>query len=286
MDELLDQFELSLRVQALAELTKEQYIYNLKAFFAFLKKDPRQATISDLQRYQVHLIEGKKHHPRTINGKLAPVKFFYLKTLRREWPQDCVPWVKVKRTLPNILSPEEVSAVISNAKGLKYQTMFMTMYALGLRTCELLALTYKDIDSKTNVIKVHGKGGKERFVPMPESLLLALRKYWAKTPDNKWTWLFPMDGRPMESAWRGTVLRAYSAAKKRAEITKPGGLHQLRHSYATHLLESGVDLRIIQILLGHTLISTTTKYTHLRTDYAVTIKNPLDAIVKNLKPQS
>jgi integrase/recombinase XerD len=228
MDELLDQFEFSLRLHALADLTKQQYIYSLKAFFAFLGKDPMEGTVHDLQRFQVHLIE-RKLHPRTINGKLAAVRFFYLKTLSRDWPPNCIPWIKVKRKLPNILSSDEVASIILNAKGLKYQTMLTTMYALGLRTCELLRLTYKDIDSTTKVIRVHGKGDKERFVPLPEVLLFALRRYWAKTPDDKWTWLFPMDGRPQEPAWRGTVLRAYTAAKKRAGITKPGGLHQLRH---------------------------------------------------------
>lgn len=285
MDESLEQFEFSLRLHALAELTKQQYVYSLKAFFAFLDKDPKEGTVNDLQRYQVYLIE-KKLHPRTINGKLAAVRFFYLKTLGRDWPPNSIPWIKVKRKLPNILSPDEVALIILHARGLKYQTMFMTTYALGLRTCELLRLTYKDLDSKTNVVRVHGKGDKERSVPLPEVLLFALRKYWARTPDDKWTWLFPMDGHPQEPSWRGTVLRAYSAAKKRAGVTKPGGLHQLRHSYATHLLEMGVDLRVIQILLGHSVISTTTKYTQLRTDYAQKIKNPLDAIAKKLTPHS
>jgi integrase/recombinase XerD len=282
MDELLQQFIFKLNLYNRRASTKQQYLSNLKQFFAFLKIDPREATVVDLQKYQVHLID-QKLDPRTINGKMAAVTFFYLRTLDVDWPIPFVPWLKINRKVPSVLSPDEVASIIQNAKGLKYKTIFMTIYALGLRSCEVLSLTYKDIDSKTNVVRVHGKGGKERFVPLSASLLQALRYYWLYWQEDKWTWLFPMDGRPTEQAWRGTILRAYMAAKKRAGVTKSGGLHQLRHSYATHLLEGGVDLRVIQILLGHTLISTTTKYTHLRTDYAVKIKNPLDVIAVKLK---
>ncbi len=283
-DDLLNKFLFSLKEHARAELTCEQYICNLKLFFKFLGRDPLTATLDDIRRYQVHLVD-RKLAPRTINGKIGAVKFFYTKTLRQQWPIGSVPWVKVKRKLPIVLSPEEVSAAIRNTPDLKQQTMLMAIYACGLRTCEVLSLTYKDIDSKTNFILVHGKGGKDRYVPLPKSLLLALRKYWVKTPDDKSIWLFPMNGRPGEQYHRTTIRRAYQWAKARAGIRKPGGLHQLRHSYATRLMELGVDLRIIQILLGHTLISTTTRYTQLRAAHAGEIKNPLDLIVESIDPQ-
>src|SRR4051812_45518460 len=115
MDELLDQFEFSLRVEGRAVLTRHQYIYSLKAFFNFLAKDPKEATIHDLQRYQVFLID-QKLNPRTVNGKLAAVKYFYLRTLAKDWPADCIPWIKVTRRLPNILSPEEVASIIQSTR--------------------------------------------------------------------------------------------------------------------------------------------------------------------------
>jgi len=285
MKALLDQFEFSLRVHARATQTKDRYMYSLKEFFSFIVKDPREATVEDLQRYQVHLLD-KKLHARTINSKMAAVKFFYFRTLGRDWSINSIPWIKVKHKLPNILSPEEVVLIIQNAKGLKYQTMFMTLYALGLRAGELLRLTYKDIDSKTNVVHVLGKGNKERFVPLPESLLVALRRYWVQVKENKWIWLFPMDNRPREQICKTTICRAYRDAKIRAGIDKPGGLHQLRHSFATHLMEVGTSLRVIQILLGHGQLSTTEKYTHLRPDFEAKLKNPLDAIAKKLTRQS
>ena len=204
MEDFINQFILSLKACGRAELTREQYVYNLRMFFNYIKKNPIDVTIDDLRVYQAHLFD-RQLNPRTINGKMGAVKFFYVRTLRKDWPSNCIPWVRIKRTLPIVLSPAEVTSVIKHTPDLKQQTMLMAIYACGLRTCEVLALTYKDIDSKTNFIHVHGKGGKERYVPLPSSLLFALRKYWLQVPDDKSIWLFPMNSRPNEQYHRTTI---------------------------------------------------------------------------------
>jgi site-specific recombinase XerD len=162
----------------------------------------------------------------------------------------------------------------------------MTIYATGMRSCEARYLRVEDIDSSPRKqIRVLGKGGKERMVPLTDNLLFALRKYWVENKDIKTKWLFPGARLCWEQPYcRTSIRRTFAESKLRAGITKRGGVHLLRHCFATHLLESGVDIRVIQILLGHSQLSSTEIYTHLRSTYAQEIKNPLDAIAGLIKP--
>lgn len=284
MEDLTNQFIFSLKLHDRAVTTRESYVRYLRYFAEFIDKDLLLATQFDIQRYQVHLLE-RKLAPRTINGNLAAVKFFYLETLKRDWPRDFIPWVRVKRKLPKILVQEEICALIKATSVFKVRVIFMTMYACGLRCCEIQRLTYKDIDNQRMQLHVLGKGDKERFVPISDVLLKALRFYWKENKENKWTWLFPSDLDPKQPCPGSTIRRNYVSAKRKAGIENPGGAHTLRHCYATHLLEAGVDLRVIQILLGHALLSTTTLYTQLTQKHAAQIKNPLDSIAAAIDPR-
>lgn len=273
----------SLKTRNLAESTQEAYWQDLLLFFDHCGKDPRTIVIEDIRQYQVHLVE-RKLAPRTINRRVAAVKNFYCLTLNRLWSKDAVPWLRQKRTLPAILSIDEVVRVINVTPNIKQRTLFMLIYATGMRSIEARKLTAKQIDSERMQILVHGKGGKDRYVPMSQFLLELLRRYWLfSKKENKTIWLFPGTGKGFKKPYcRTSLRRAFTEAKLRAGVDKPGGVHVLRHCFATHLLETGVDIRIIQILLGHSTIKTAEIYTHLRNTFAAQIKNPLDAIADQL----
>ncbi len=272
-----------MRARNFAQSTIDHYVEDLKIFLRYADKEILEVQAEDVTRYQANMIE-RGYSAGHVNKKIAAVKMFYLRTMHMNWPQDFCPWVRKKQRLPLLLSLEEVAAVINATTHIKQRTIFMTIYATGMRSCEVRGLKAKDIDSARNQIRVMGKGNKQRMVPLSQFLLYTLRKYWVDCKENKTEWLFPGGGgdywkRPY---CRTSLRRAFDAAKRKAGVDKPGGVHLLRHCYATHLLEMGVDLRVIQILLGHAVIGSTEIYTHLRSKFAQEIKNPLDAIAELL----
>jgi integrase/recombinase XerD len=284
MDELIEKLIFSLKLRNAPRATLEAYTRNLRKFFDFLRKDPLTATQEDIQKFQVHLLE-RGLAPRTVNSAVAAPKYFYLETLERPWPKDFMPWVRVKRKLPKILTQEEIASLIKTTEDLKMRVIFMTAYACGLRTGEVQRLTYKSIDSKRMQLRVFGKGGKERLVPISEILLKTLRLYWQDNKENKWTWLFPCQWDPQIPIMDHTIRKHWDRSKRIAHLERVAGVHTLRHCYATHLLESGVELRVIQILLGHATLATTTLYTQLTQKHAAQIKNPLDLIAGSIDPR-
>jgi integrase/recombinase XerD len=282
MNKYFEEFAFTLKERGFSQSTIATYSSNLRNFFVHAAKDPQLVTPEEIRHYQVFLID-KKFKPRTVNCNLAAVKFFYLKTLKKEWPEKFLPWVKVRKSIPNVLSREEVATVINAALNIKHQVMLMAIYGGGLRSCEVVRLKPLDIDSKRNVIKVLGKGDKERQVPLGEELLLSLRAYWrANKTENKSLWLFPNGLDNLQPYSISSVKRFFQAAKVRAGISKPGGPHLFRHSFATHLLEAGLDIRIVQILLGHSELKSTTIYTHVQQQFIAQIKNPLEAIADKI----
>lgn len=283
MEVLIEQFMVTMKARNFAHSTQVHYCYELNNFFLFLgDRDPLSASADDILRFQAFLVE-KKLAPNTINCRVAAVKLFYWQTLRRPWPEDLIPWVRRKRRLPVLFSAEEVAAIINATRNLKQRTMFMAIYATGMRCCEVRHLRVQDIDSRRMQIRVQGKGNYPRLLPLSILLLHTLRKYWVESKnENKSKWLFP-GGDSWEQPYCTTSMgRAFNTSKKKAGIEKPSGLHVLRHCYATHLLESGVDIRLIQLLLGHAQSSSTEIYTHLRNQFAQEIKSPLDAIANLL----
>jgi site-specific recombinase XerD len=211
---------------------------------------------------------------------VSALRFFFVKTLKRPYRLDDIPYPKVPRRLPIILSVEEVGRLIDSARNLMDRTLLMVLYSTGMRNRELRNLQVKDIDSKAMLIHIqHGKGGRDRYVPLCPKLLETLREYWRWMKPK--TWLFPgtIDGwREDKPITPKVVWDACQSAAERAGLEKHVSAHLLRHSYATHRLEAGADLRTIQLLLGHVELKHTVIYLHLSRRHLQAVANPLDTM--------
>jgi integrase/recombinase XerD len=218
----------------------------------------------------------------TCNVIVSGLRFFYHITLKRHRTTFDIPLSRQRGKLPVLLSRDEVERLIRHAGNPKFRTMLLTTYAAGLRLNEVLHLRITDVDSGRMTIRVEqGKGGQDRYTVLSVRLLAALRAYW--TIARPRPWLFPSDrtAQPMHPT---ALQRAYITAKRRAGIRKPGGIHGLRHAFATHLLEAGVDLHTIQRLLGHGHISTTTRYIQLKRHTEMGPDSPLDLLARFAAP--
>ncbi|MGC2659631.1 MAG: site-specific integrase [Bryobacteraceae bacterium] len=286
-----------LRKMMLEELQRRNYSdntarYYLSAVAEFAKyfgKSPDQLGPDDLRTFQAHLLKERKLAVGTVIGRVAALRFFFVRTLKRhEFRQD-LPYPKKRRKLPCILSLGEVGQLIDAAGNLKQRAILMILYGTGMRRAEVARLKVSHVDSKRMIIRVEcGKGGHDRDLPLSPALLETLREYWRwKKPG---TYLFPSDeghhgkDHPMSerSVWYVCTQAAqYAGLKKR--VTP----HTLRHSWATHLLEAGTDLRTIQMLLGHGDLETTAKYLHLSQTHLHAVANPLDQLsISNVKETS
>ena len=260
--------------------TIRSYMHAVEAFASYFHRSPDQLGPDHIRTYQLHLFRDCKLSARTIQGQTAALRFLYVKTLGRAYTAEQVPFPKCQKRLPAVLSQAEVSRLIECCGSLMQRAMVMTLYATGLRRAELCQLKVVDIDSQRMVLHVQrGKGGRDRDVPLSPKLLGVLREYWRWMKPK--TYLFP----GMENNWRAdvpitekVVWIAVTNAAKAAGITKHVSPHTLRHSFATHLLEAGADLRTIQMLLGHAKLSDTTVYLHLSQRHLQAVASPLEAI--------
>ena len=234
----------------------------------------------ELRRYQAYLFEERKLAIGTVGLHVAALRFFYVRVLKRRALKEELPTPKRHRRLPTVLSPEEVRRLIAGAKNLFHRTMLMTLYGAGLRRSELCHLQVRHIDSQRMVLRVErGKGGVDREVPLSPTLLTALREYYRWMRPQ--TYLFPgtKDGWRTDKPITSKVIwDAVRCAARAAGITRRVSPHTLRHSYATHLLEAGADLRTIQVLLGHADLSHTTVYLHLSQRHLQAAPNPLEQL--------
>ncbi len=216
----------------------------------------------------------------TVEGRTAALRFLFVKTLKRPYIHDQIPFPKRQRPLPAVLSQDEVARLIDSAQNLMHRAMLMTLYGTGVRRAELCQLKVADVDSKRMVIRVrNGKGGRDRDVLLSDKLLETLREYWRWMKPK--THLFP----GTVKNWRAdvpittkVVWTAVNEARKRAGIEKRISPHTLRHSFATHMLEAGADLRTIQVLLGHAELADTAVYLHLSRRHLQAVPSPLEAI--------
>jgi integrase/recombinase XerD len=211
----------------------------------------------------------------TMNQGISAIRFFFNEVLHREWPLE-IRYQRAPQRVPVTLSPEEVARLLKAVPGLRERAAMEIAYAAGLRLSEVLRLKLSDIDSQRMILRVEqGKGKKDRNVMLSPALLQTLRTYWKQCRPR--VWLFPGHGgkRPLHAT---LLQRAFRQAKDRARITKPVSFHSLRHSFATQLLESGVNVRTIQALLGHRSLATTQRYTHVAGDYLRQTRSPLDAL--------
>lgn len=260
-------------IRKLAPRTQEGYIRIVKNFSAFFGASPDKASFEDVRRYQLHLASSGAGVP-TINHTLTALRFLFMVTLRKPEVVLHLPFVHQPQKLPVVLSPEEVAKLLDAAPGLKYKAALSVAYGAGLRATEVISLKVSDIDSARMVIRVEqGKGRKDRYVMLSRHLLDLLRAWWkAARPRG---WLFP--GRdPGQPLTTRQLNRAIHAAARMAEIGKPVSLHTLRHSFATHLLEQNIDIRVIQVLLGHAKLDTTAIYTRVATRTIREIMSPLE----------
>ena len=267
-------------IRKFAPKTQHDYVQRVKNFAAFLGRSPDTASFEDVRRYQLHLAASGVGVP-TINQTASTLRFFFKVTLGRPEIVEHTHAIHEPRKLPVVLSPEEVARLLDAAPGLKYKAALSVAYGAGLRATEVISLKVSDIDSKRMVIRVEqGKGGKDRYVMLSPHLLDLLRTWWkAARPRG---WLFP--GRaPAQPMTTRQLNRACHAAAQTAEINKRVSLHILRHSFATHLLEQKVDIRIVQVLLGHANLETTTLYTHVATKTISEVMSPLEHIALKLK---
>jgi integrase/recombinase XerD len=263
-----------------SEITTRKYLQYVTAFARHFGKSPDQLGPNELRSYQAYLLQERKVTPGTAVNCVAALRFFFIKTLKRHQFREFLPYPKDRRRLPTVLSREEVSALINSAGTLFRRTLLMTLYGTGMRRSELAHLKIGDIDSQRMIIRVvAGKGGKDRDLPLSPTLLETLREYWRWRKPK--LYLFPTRtrGLPVEEPISDkTVWIACSDAARRAGINKRVTPHTLRHSWATHLLEAGTDLRTIQVLLGHGDLETTAQYLHLSQRHLQAVSNPLDGL--------
>ncbi len=260
--------------------TQHDYVQRVKNFTAFLGRSPDTASFEDVRRYQLHLAASGVGVP-TINQTVSTLRFFFKVTLKRHEIVEHTHVVHEARKLPVVLSVEEVARLLDAAPGLKYKAALSVAYGAGLRATEVVSLKVADIDSKRMIIRVEqGKGGKDRNVMLSPSLLELLRTWWRTARPQGW--LFP--GRdPAQPMTTRQLNRACHAAARMAEINKRVSLHTLRHSFATHLLEQNIDVRVIQVLLGHAKLDTTALYTRVATKTISEVMSPLEHIALKLK---
>ncbi len=261
-------------IRNLAPATIDAYTYHVRRFADFIQKPLDQATREDVRTFQLHLIQDRKLAYSTFNQAVCALRFYYRHTQPMEWPVTAVPFGKRPKKLPTVLSRQEVDALIQCTTNHKHRTFLMTLYAGGLRFAEAASLRIPDIDSKRMMLRVaSGKGSKERLVPLSPRLLTELRIYWKKYKPTDL--LFP--GKPPEKPYADTTIRkAMKVAAEKAGIRRRVFPHVLRHSYATGLLEAGVDLLTISKLLGHASFITTMVYLHCRREHLHSVPSPLD----------
>ena len=265
--------------------TQYAYIRHVVRLGEYLGRSPHTATSEDLRLYQLHLVNNGIA-TGNLNAQLSGLRFFFETTLDKPDVFKKIKHVHEPRKIPTILSTEDVTKLIDAAGSLKYQAALSIAYGAGLRRNEVVHLKISDIDSERMLIHVEeGKGGKERNAMLSPTLLLVLRNWYRSAqaqhqmlPDG---WLFPGQN-PVNPMSARQLNRAFHRAREAAGITKRISLHSLRHSFATHMLESGIDIRVIQVLLGHSKLSTTARYTHVATSTLREVKGPLEYLSLHL----
>ena len=261
-----------------SQTTVASYIKTVADFAKYFQRSPDQLGSDEIRQYQLYLLKERKQGVRTVGNHTAALRFFFCKTLKRNYPIEEVPYPRAPRKLPIILTQEEAVRFIDSASNLFHRAMLMTLYSTGMRRAELCHLKVADIDSVRMVIHIrHGKRSRDRDVPLSPKLLETLREYWRWMHPK--TYLFP----GTKNGWRAdkpiapkVLWEACREAAQAAGITKDVRPHLLRHSFATHLLENGADLPTVQLLLGHCDLKATSIYLHLSERHLKAAGTPID----------
>jgi len=266
-----------MQVRNLSPHTQASYVQQVSLFARYFGKSPEILGPEEIRAYQVYLTNEKKLAPGSILIAVSALRFLYKVTLHKDWTlEDIIPAPKKPQKLPVVLSPEEVLQFLDSVPGLKHCTILTTCYAAGLRISETVRLKPADIDSQRMVIRVEqGKGQKDRYVMLSPKLLESLRNWWRVAKPK--SWLFPGDIAGTHIS-KDAVEQACQKAQRRCRIPKPITPHSLRHAFAVHLLESGTDVRTIQLLMGHRSLATTARYLRIATTKVCSTTSPLDLL--------
>jgi len=276
MTELRRRMDNDMVVRGMAAKTRAAYLGAVAGLARYYRRSPDQISADEVQAYLLELLQVRKRAWSTVNIAVHGMRFLYHVTLKHDHVTFSIPAGRQPGKLPHILSTEDVRRILAATTNARHHAMLATTYAAGLRVSELVHLRVTDIDSARMTIRVEqGKGAKDRYTLLSVRLLDELRTYWrqARPP----IWLFAARGTDQPADPSG-IQRAYTAAKRRAGVTKRGGIHGLRHAFATHLLEAGVDVPTIQRLLGHRALSTTSRYFHLAHPTLLAHRSPLDLL--------
>jgi len=273
-----------LKVRNRSARTIKTYIAQVANFARHFGRSPELLGPEEIRQYQVYLVNERQVSWSSFNQAVCALRFLYRTTLRRDWAVEHIPFPRQPKRLPVVLSQAEVQRFLGAIKKLKYRAILMTAYAAGLRLSEVIRLRVSDIDSERMVIRIRqGKGQKDRYVMLSPKLLELLRSYWRR--ERPASWLFPGQWRQHRPIDQSTVQRACRQAGRDAGLTKPVTVRSLRHSFATHLLEAGTNIRIIQTLLGHSSVSTTQRYTFVSNKTVRATESPLELLAYPVKAE-
>jgi site-specific recombinase XerD len=266
-----------MQIRNLAPLTQSAYLLQVSLFARHFGQSPERLGRDDIRAYRIYLAQDKHLAASSISVAVAALRFVYTVTLKQAWTvEDDIPTCRRPQKLPQVLSQGEVGRFLDAVESLKHRVILTVCYAAGLRVSEAVRLKPAAIDSQRMVIRVEeGKGRKDRYVMLSPKLLDILRNYWKAARPKEW--LFPGD-RPGQPITRTAVERVCQGTRQRSGITKPVTPHSLRHAFAVHLLESGADLRTIQLLLGHRSLTTTSRYLRIATSKVCATVSPLDSL--------
>jgi site-specific recombinase XerD len=284
MGKLRDQMEMDMRLRRFSPKTIACYLACMKGVAKHFRKSPAELGDEEIRAYLYCLMEERKVSQSVLVQTYSALKFFFEKTLQKQWNAFRIPRCKQRRKLPGVLTREEVESILSATKNLKHRAILMTIYSAGLRIGEVTRLKVSDIDSGRMMIRVNeGKGLKDRYTLLGERNLEMLRRYWKAYRPLEW--LFP--GRNASGPVSiSAIQRVFKTSLAKTGIKKKASVHTLRHCFATHLLESGTDLYYIQRLLGHKSAGTTSVYLHITGKDIGKIKSPIDSSVGNQEPVS
>lgn len=277
MSALRKQMQADMVVRGLAPRTQKAYIDAVATVARFYNRSPDTLSVAEIEQYLHHLIADRQRSWSTTNQAVCALRFLFHVTLKQPEVALRIPTRRTGSKQPEILSRDEVGRILDAARLPLHRALLMTIYAAGLRVGEACRLRIAHVDSERLMIRVvAGKGGRDRYTLLSPALLAELRKYWKYARPQEW--LFPKPSRPQQPFDIQTAQRIFYRCKRAARLAKQGGIHSLRHAFATHLLESGVDLHTIQRLLGHSDISTTTRYLHLKQSPLASTGSPLDLL--------
>ena len=265
--------------------TQRAYVHYIAGLARFYQTSPEHLNLEEIREYQLYLINERRYSPEAVNAFVSAAKFLYNVTLETPWPENALPRARVPQKLPVVLSAPEVAEFFQHVCTIRYRAALMTAYGAGLRVSEVVVLRVSDIDSQRRLIRVRqGKGKKDRYAMLSPRLLEVLRCWWrsqqpSRLPQNTSPedWLFPGSHQGCHLN-AGSLQTACRDAARAAGLSKRVTVHTLRHSFATHMLENGTDIRLIQALLGHSRIDTTARYAAVSPTAVAKVRSPLDRL--------